>query len=304
MDEESAQERTLFAVDNALYRWRDVVELARSRGDWARLSDQAREGAAAMRALDAAGDVIPGNELDAAAKEFRYARDLLAGDELADWLDRRGLTTDDWHGYLRRALARERIEAPAPNGEEPGLTWIEGVCSGRLEELARELAELVAVSPEAPRDQLERAYEEFCAQAVDEAGCARELEANRLEWLRFTYEAVALDDEHAALELALCVRADGDTLAAAASRAGAAVEEREDWLDEIEPALATRFLAAQPGDLLGPVSSEGRFVVAHVQAKVAPSLDDSEVRERAEEAVVARAVARAVTEGVTWHEQL
>ena len=304
MDEESAQERTLFAVADALYRWRDVVALARRRGDWARLTDQAREGAAAMRALDAAGEVIPGDELDAAAKEFRYARDLLAGDELADWLDRRGLTTDDWHAYLRRALARERTEAPATNGDEPGLTWTEGVCSGRLEQLARELAELVAVSPGAPPDQLEPAYEEFCAQAVDEAGCARELEANRLEWLRFTYEVVALDDEHAALELALCVRADGDTLAAAAARAGAAVDECLDWLEEIEPALATRFVAAQPGDLLGPVASEKRFVVAHVRAKIAPTLDDPEVRERAEEAVVARAVARAVTDRVTWHEQL
>jgi hypothetical protein len=304
VDGESVQEKTLFAVADARYRWRDVVELARRRGDWARLGDDARAGAAAERMLDASGESVRSEELDAAAKEFRYARDLLSGDELADWLERRGLTQDDWHAYLRRTLARGRIEAPPPNGDEPELTWIEGVCSGRLEELARELAELVAVSPDARPDRLELAFDEFCARAVDEAGCARELEANRLEWLRFGYDAVTLDEENAAFELSQCVHADGDTLGAAAARAGASVDEREDWLDEIEPALAARFLAAQPGDLLGPVASEDTFVVAHVRTKIAPSLDDPEVRARAEEAVVTRAVGRAVADRVTWHEQL
>jgi hypothetical protein len=304
VDGESAQERTLFAVADALYRWRDVVELARRRGDWARLTEDALEGAAAVRALDAAGETVPREELDEAAKEFRYARDLLAGDELTDWLESRGLTTDDWQDYLLRVRARARIDAPAADGDEPELAWVEGICSGRLEELARELAELVAVSPGAPPDRLEPALEQFCAEAVDDPSCARELEANRLEWLRFGYDAVALAEEHAALELALCVRADGDTLAAAAARAGVTVEEREDWLDEIEPALATRFLAAQPGDLIGPVPSDGSFVVAHVRKKVAPTLDDPDVRARAEEAVVARAVARAVADRVIWHEPL
>src|SRR5688500_11439919 len=34
--------------------------------------------------------------IDEAASEFRYARDLITGDEIAGWLKRNGVSLDDW----------------------------------------------------------------------------------------------------------------------------------------------------------------------------------------------------------------
>jgi hypothetical protein len=102
----------------------------------------------------------------------------------------------------------------------------------------------------------------------------------------------------------MCVRADGDPLADVAERVGAVLDAREDWLDEVEPELAERFVAADAGALVGPVPVETGFAVAQVHAKTPPALDDEDVRERAAYAVGARAVTRATDERVTWLEHV
>ena len=78
------------------------------------------------------------------------------------------------------------------------------------------------------------------------------------------------------------------------------MERDECWLDELDPALGTRFLTATAGELVGPVAVEGGFVVAHVIAKTSPSLDDDDVRARAREAAISRAVSRLVADRVVW----
>lgn len=301
--EESRSGATLFAVEGDGYGWDDVVALAKLRGDWDELAAQVRAGLAALDGLEARGEPLPDEELEAAARQFRYDRDLLAADELADWLQRHRLSTADWSGYLSRALARAREpDAPGDNRapEVEAAVWAEGICSGRLEALARELAQLAAVSPGAPLERLDPAFDDFCAEAVDEDAVGRELEANRLEWLRFRYDAVVAEDDGTAHELVLCVRSDGDSLAAAAGRAGLDLLEDDCWLDELHPAVATRFLAAKPGELVGPVPVDDGFVVARVVEKTAPSLEDEAVRTRAQEAAVSRALSRVVADRVVW----
>jgi hypothetical protein len=304
LSETSRSGRGLFAIGSDVYGWDDVVRLAKLRGDWSALAADVQRGRAALSELEARGEAIGDAEIAAAAREFRYARDLIAADELDAWLDRHELSADDWHAYLRRALARARLpeaaaRAPAGDDDEAAV-WCEGICSGRLERVARDLARLVAVSPGAPVDQLDEAFDRFCAGASDGAAEAHEVETNRLEWLRFAYEAVVAADEGAAYEAVLCVRADGDSLGQVAGRAGLELEQDECWLDELEPALATRFLAATPGELVGPVPVEDGFVVAHVLTKTAPSLADEDVRVRAHEAAVDRVVSRLVADRVVW----
>lgn len=292
----------LFTVDGRAYGWDDVVALARLRGDWAALEADVRAGVAALAALEARGEPIEEDEVETAARAFRYARDLLAADELTAWLERHRLSPDDWRAYLSRHVATERLAQATGDVDEPvaeATTWAEGVCSGRLEEAARELSRLVAVAPDTPLDGLDAAFADFCA-TVDEDAVARELEANRLEWLRFGFEAVVTEDEGAALEAALCVRVDGEPVAGVAERARLTVDEDECWLDELHPALATRFLAATPGELVGPVPVDDHFVVAHVLAKTPPSLEDETVRARARRAALERAVSRLVAERVVW----
>ena len=293
----------MFRVGDVAYTWDDVVERARVCGIWSQLEDDVRGGLAALRELDARGESPDEDDVEAAARSFRYARGLLAGDELDAWLDSRGLTTGGWEDHLRRSLARDLVPDADPAGEDPAAhVWAEGICSGTLERLAHDLATLVAVAPDAAADDRDDVYESFCRAAATDAAIAREIESNRLEWIRLRYDAVVLADEDSAAEAALCVRSDGDALSAVAERIGVDVEERLDWLDEVEPELASRFLAADAGALVGPVAVEDGFLIGHLLAKTSPTADDDDVRERAAEAVGLRAASRAVNDRVVWLE--
>lgn len=300
-------EKPLFKVGEAVYTWNDVVVRARATGHWEALEDDVRAGIAALRELDARGEAPDDNDVEEAARAFRYARGLLAGDELDAWLVSRGLTTPGWEAYLRRSLALDLF--PEPDGvgnvraeEVAAGVWPEGICSGVLEELASELATLVAVAPDVPADARDDEYDAFCAAAATDAAIAREIESNRLEWVRVRYDVVAFPDEDSAAEAALCVRSDGDPLADVAARIGVEVEERLDWMDEVDAELASRFLAAEAGNLVGPASAEDGFVIAELHEKTPPSGDDEDVRARAADAVSLRAASREVNERVTWLE--
>ena len=76
------------------------------------------------------------------------------------------------------------------------------------------------------------------------------------------------------------MRADGEPIADVARRAGVNVEEHVDWLEEVEPQLATRLLAAEKGDVVGPVTVHDRFVVAVVRTRTSPTPEDETVLER------------------------
>jgi hypothetical protein len=300
-------EKPLFKVGEVVYTWNDVVARARATGHWEALEDDVRAGLAAVRELDARGEAPDEDDLEAAARAFRYGRGLLAGDELDAWLVSRGLTTRAWEAYLRRALALEL--SPEPEGiesvaadEVAAGVWAEGICSGVLEGLAADLATLVAVAPDAPADARDDEYDAFCAAAATDAAISREIESNRLEWVRVRYDAVLFPDEDSAAEAALCVRSDGDPLADVAARIGLEVEERLDWMDEVDAELASRFLAAEAGNLVGPAPVEGGFVIAELHEKTPPNGDDEDVRARAADAVSFRAASREVNERVTWLE--
>jgi hypothetical protein len=296
----------LFAADENVYTWADVVRLARLRSVWNALVEDVRAGEAAMTELEARGVPIGDDEIEEAGRAFRYGRDLLASEELADWLRRHGLTMEDWHGYLGRSLAKDRVSPgrgahPGADGEDAA--WAEGICSGRLERLALELADMVAVSPGIPLELLDDAFDAFCRRTAGEASFSSEVETNRLEWSRVDYATISLDGESAAHEAALCMRADGESIADVARRAAVEVEEHLEWLEEIDVDLATRFLAAGAGDVVGPVAVGDRFVVARLRARTPPSVEDEAVRERARHSVVTRAVARAVNDRITWLER-
>ncbi len=296
----SVGERPLFRVGDAVFTWDDVVARTRETDEWEELEESVRAGLAAL------GDAPPyEDDVEAAARAFRYARGLLAGDELDAWLEARGLTEDAWHGYLRRMLAREAVPGADGRGEDPAPhVWAEGICSGLLEAAAHELASLVAVAPDVPPGRRDEEYEAFWNAAATDGAIAREVDANRLEWVRVRYDAVTVPDEDAAAEIAMCVRSDGDPLAGVAERVGAVLDECEDWLDEVEPELAACFVAADVGALVGPVAVETGFAVAQVHAKTPPAVDDEDVRERAAYALGARAVTRATDERVTWVEHV
>lgn len=304
--DESARRRGLFAADGSVYTWADVVRLARLRSDWTSLVEAVETGEAAAAELEERGTPVGDDEVAEAGRAFRYEHDLLASEELDAWLERHGLAIDDWHRFLRRQLATSRVPRPrrsVPVADPEPEAWTEGICSGRLARLARELAELVAVSPGTPLDGLDAAFDAFRRRTARAVSLPSEVDLNRLEWTRVDYAAISLASDSAAREAALCLRADGEPIGDVARRAAVQVEERREWLEEVDADLATRFLAAGAGDVVGPVAVGERLVVAQLRARHPPSPEDEAVRERAQRAAVARAVARAVNDRVTWLER-
>src|SRR5947208_2338610 len=89
-----------FAVEGTVYFWEDAVLAARAWGDWAALEAEAREGVACAKHLLATGESLTADEEDAAATEFRLARDLLTAAHTEAWLHERGLSVASWQEYV------------------------------------------------------------------------------------------------------------------------------------------------------------------------------------------------------------
>jgi hypothetical protein len=320
----------VLSAGGTTYRWSDVLLAARLRGEW----DEVEQGAAAPEAA-------PDEEaLRAARAGFRTERRLLAADELRDWLSEHRLTLGDWDAYLRRRLGPGPGGAPHAT-PAPDTVWAEGVCSGAFARFAQELAARAAALAAAPdtragppsgdwfarmpaRDEAaalgiagsdvpsrcaelwraEMAYDAFCAGVVASDAPKRALAASSADWLRIDCEYVVAADEDVAREAALLLREDGLPLAEVAHAAGLESVDGRPYVGEMPPELRPRAISAAAGDRIGPIAVAGgsRFVVMAVRGKVAPSMEDPEIRARAESAAVRQAVEREVAERVTWHE--
>ena len=309
--------RPVFSVDATTYTWGDVVLAARGTGSWAEIERRAFEGLACEARAGARGESVPADDLRAAAGAFRYAHDLLSGDELEAWLERWSLGLDDWLGYLRRRLLRERgpEKASAPAGEAPeaaAAVWAEAVCSGALAGFARDLAARAAVwerdaagsAPLPEPGRLEEVVGRFRARAATAEAVSKEIERHRLDWLQLEVLTAAFADEDAAREAALCVDEDGLSLKEAARLAGTDVRLVAGMLDELDPALTAVLVGARPGELVGPVRLGAEVTLAALRSRRPPTAADPDVRARAERAVASRAVEREERDRVRWLEHI
>ena len=134
-----ARDRAVFAADGEVFSWADVVAAARLRGSWRELHAATRHGLACERRLAASGGEIDQKEFIEASTHFRYARNLLSGDDLTAWLEAWSVTGPEWRNHVRHALLRERWAGeleetasrfPVPGAEVTGATWPEAACSG------------------------------------------------------------------------------------------------------------------------------------------------------------------------------
>ena len=141
--------RVVFTSGDRKYDWVDVVLAARLWGDWASLEEEVRQGIACRKRMEEAEDFPDSEEVESAAREFRYARDLLTAQETEAWLERWNLTVEGWMDYLQRALLRQKwsdqlteIVAcyPVTEGEIENCLQYESVCSGYLAHWAQKLA--------------------------------------------------------------------------------------------------------------------------------------------------------------------
>jgi hypothetical protein len=290
-------ERPVFTVGGRTLQWEDVLGWAERAGALGALA----AGTAAAAASLARDGAPPADAVREAGAGFRYARNLLAADELEAWLARWELTTGEWLAHLRRALARDPSQGAVADERD---VLVDAVCSGALEVWARELAARLAVASDAPEDELDAGFEAFRRAAVTDEAIAHEVDGRRLDWLRVEGEVVAVQDQDVAREIALCAREDGEPLDELAVRAGGELVVLDGYLDDAEPALASVLLGAREGDVLGPLADDGRWLVARARRKTEPAADDPDVRERAAGRVLARAIERELERNVTWHERV
>ena len=73
----SGMKLPVFSLGDDIYTWQDVVAHARATGDWASLEQAAREGAACEALADSGEIDEPDADIEHAAEEFRYERDLV-----------------------------------------------------------------------------------------------------------------------------------------------------------------------------------------------------------------------------------
>jgi hypothetical protein len=125
---------------------RDLVAAGVVSGRWLQLEADLLAGLAlsASQPADKA-------EVDAALREFRYARRLTSGQDFRRWLDERGLALRAVRAALERELLRERAESEPPAGapdRERAVAALhaEAVCSGALTECGWWLADRLLVA--------------------------------------------------------------------------------------------------------------------------------------------------------------
>ena len=305
----NAANARVFSAGGRCFTWADVIEAAVARGEWAALQRHAL----GLVARENTGELPDDAQVRAAANEFRYRHNLLSADELQEWLARFDVSFEEWMAEMRRSLLEpaDQLFAASPEAVERA-SWVHAVCSGKLAAYALTLAEEVAVhlsgqAQTVAADELvglPQERERFCAALLADPALAAEISNNELGWTRVNLRSLSHRDEGVVREAALCVRLDGRELADVAADAGAELRETCVLLDDVEPALRTRLLAARPGEIIGPLAAGTDHLLVHVVARVRPSLDDSEVRQRAGEAIIARALAGEINRHVNWHENL
>jgi hypothetical protein len=149
----------IFTVGGASLAWEDVVLAGCLWGDWLDLETRVRDGLACLARYEDLdeedAEAVLGEEVvEASAAEFRYARDLVAASDLESWLERRGLTVDEWLDFVRRNLLRDRWademdeirdEWEIDPGAVAAALACEAVCGGLASDLAVRLAARAAI---------------------------------------------------------------------------------------------------------------------------------------------------------------
>jgi len=293
-------DEVIFTVDRMAYVWEDVVIAGHVWGDWTTLEQRVRDGLACLARLDDVDDdALDEADVDAAACDFRYARDLVAASDLEAWLERHGVTIDAWLDFIRRSLLLRRwandldeIRAAYELDEDEVAEAVpcEAVCSGMAASLAERLAaraavyarmrdeggDATALTPEPPKDvaqarrervqmlsRLEAAWREFTARNAPPEALRALIAARQLDWMRFTVQTVLAPDVEVAREVTLCVREDGRPIEQVAAAARLRAETIEWWLEDVEPAVREALVGAMPGDVLGPLAlKEGHLILA------------------------------------------
>lgn len=124
------------------------------------MEQQARLGLALVQWADESDHSPTESDVDTAGEEFRYERELVTAEEMEAWLERCGLTIEDWMDYIERMVLRKRfahcpdeVDEDAVEGDEVrACVLAEAICDGELARFADTLAGHAAVSARAAEE--------------------------------------------------------------------------------------------------------------------------------------------------------
>ncbi|MDP9073817.1 MAG: peptidylprolyl isomerase [Actinomycetota bacterium] len=199
-------------------------------------------------------------------------------------------------------------QEPVADAEVAPLLWPTGVCNGLLADTTRDLAGRMAACRAATGragvslEAVEEGLALFRRRVVNEASLSAAVASRHLDWIGLQWHELRFPSHEAAAEALLCLRDDGLEIDEVAQLAGIASSEVASLLGEVESGSRDALLGAQPGELVGPVPAAGGYVVARLDCKVLPSLDQPSVRGRAEALVLSGAIHREFDEWVRWHD--
>jgi hypothetical protein len=322
-------ECTLFSVGETSYSLSDLILAAKLWGDWDDIEKEVRQGLACVKWMEEEDEDIDDAEVESAANEFRYERDLLTTEETEAWLQQWELSIDEWMECMQRSALRGKLAAQldeiearhaAGKAEVERCAHAEAICSGHARRLAQKLAARLSAyqralaegwleqagesGAEKLPEALEAAYEEFCRKTVTKEGIRNQVQSHHLDWIRLDYSYLPFAAENMAREALLCIRDDGMSFNEVAENAKTAVQTGLLYLDEIDPDLWNVFLAAQKGGLVGPLKWHDEFALFLIRDKILPSIDDPQVRERGEQALLSAVLGQEMAKRVTWHKRL
>jgi hypothetical protein len=147
------EDRIVFTAREAGYSVRDVIDAAHFRGEVQALWEKLLTRLEAQRLAEDEDAELNEAAVDEAATAFRYRHDLITAEETERWLERRGLTVEDFNDYFVREFWETTRPAKAnvavvpfeqASAEQRDLFAAELIFSGELDRMAERLAWRVA----------------------------------------------------------------------------------------------------------------------------------------------------------------
>ena len=332
--------KNLFQAANRCFTWEHVLAAADFRGEAAELKRDLAVALAVRLYADEQGFEASPADIESAADEFRLTRELIAGEDLEQWLDHCGLTLDDFEEFFARRLLAARFcdqaddigrdYAPSPADVADHL-WVEAILTGDYETLAVGLARRVAArldrtTPCTPADveesrreaegrldgtafdpewfaelaEMEAAYGAAERAALTAEHRDREIRARFIQLTRIEIAEATFASFDQAREAYGCVTGEGESLESVATRSGADFDVATRFYDDVPDELRDLFFSAPAGKVFAPLRGDERFAVREVRRRIEPEPDDPDVLARVRERLLGNRFDAMVSQHVRW----
>ena len=194
----------MFSINDTQFGWDEIIAAAEVWGEWAQLAERNRQMLACLKFAAETNQPPSQKEIRESVTAFRYAHNLISGEETQAWLDRWELTMEDLTNYLRGQLLAERwannldeiVAAHTVSDEAVAAVMRKhAVCSDLLAQWAGELAGRSAIAAKSgsldaatgsSRELVARIESEFQQtrrQSVTEQRVQAKIADHRLDWV-------------------------------------------------------------------------------------------------------------------------